>query len=105
MADSTGDLRIFPYRARSSGSISGTRAWHNRPAGDPMPSPEDIELTTAIKRAADLMSIPLVDHIIIGGRGRGFRSMLDLCTPPPDPGRASSAPVPDEDVIVDGRAA
>ncbi|AGP41525.1 JAB domain-containing protein [Sorangium cellulosum] len=52
---------------------------HNHPSGDPMPSPEDIALTTAMKRAADLVSIPLVDHIIIGGRGGGFSSMLDLC--------------------------
>ncbi|WP_438006406.1 JAB domain-containing protein [Sorangium sp. So ce321] len=52
---------------------------HNHPGGDPMPSPEDIALTTAMKRAADLVSIPLVDHIIIGGRGGGFSSMLDLC--------------------------
>ncbi|WP_437763399.1 JAB domain-containing protein [Sorangium sp. So ce281] len=52
---------------------------HNHPGGDPMPSPEDIALTTAMKQAADLVSIPLVDHIIIGGRGGGFSSMLDLC--------------------------
>lgn len=52
---------------------------HNHPSGDPMPSPEDIALTTAMKKAADLVSIPLVDHIIIGGRGGGFSSMLDLC--------------------------
>ncbi|XXY54854.1 JAB domain-containing protein [Sorangium sp. So ce269] len=52
---------------------------HNHPSGDPMPSPEDIALTAAMKRAADLVSIPLVDHIIIGGRGGGFSSMLDLC--------------------------
>ncbi|WP_437656633.1 JAB domain-containing protein [Sorangium sp. So ce1182] len=52
---------------------------HNHPSGDPMPSPEDIALTTAMKTAADLVSIPLVDHIIIGGRGGGFSSMLDLC--------------------------
>ncbi|WP_437656773.1 JAB domain-containing protein [Sorangium sp. So ce1182] len=52
---------------------------HNHPSGDPMPSPEDIALTTAMKSAADLVSIPLVDHIIIGGRGGGFSSMLDLC--------------------------
>ncbi|XXX76062.1 JAB domain-containing protein [Sorangium sp. So ce134] len=52
---------------------------HNHPGGNPMPSSEDIALTTAMKTAADLVSIPLVDHIIIGGRGGGFSSMLDLC--------------------------
>ncbi|WP_438029738.1 JAB domain-containing protein [Sorangium sp. So ce233] len=52
---------------------------HNHPGGDPTPSPEDIALTTAMQKAADLVSIPLIDHIIIGGRGGGFSSMLDLC--------------------------
>jgi DNA repair protein RadC len=51
---------------------------HNHPSGDPAPSPEDIDLTTAIKTAADLVGIPLVDHIIIGGRGGGFASLRDL---------------------------
>jgi DNA repair protein RadC len=51
---------------------------HNHPGGDPTPSPEDIALTTAMKTAADLVGIALVDHIIIGGSGGGFISMLDL---------------------------
>jgi DNA repair protein RadC len=51
---------------------------HNHPSGDPAPSPEDISLTTAIKVAADCVGIPLVDHIIIGGRGGGFASLRDL---------------------------
>ena len=39
---------------------------HNHPSGDPTPSPEDIEITRQFQRAADLLEIELLDHIIIG---------------------------------------
>ena len=39
---------------------------HNHPSGDPTPSKDDIEITTRIHEASQIMNIPLVDHIIIG---------------------------------------
>ena len=39
---------------------------HNHPSGDPTPSRQDIQLTERLKEAADIMEIPLLDHIIIG---------------------------------------
>ena len=39
---------------------------HNHPSGDPTPSRADVEVTNRIKEAADILNIPLVDHIIIG---------------------------------------
>lgn len=39
---------------------------HNHPSGDPTPSRQDRELTTAVARAGDLLLIPLTDHVIIG---------------------------------------
>ena len=39
---------------------------HNHPSGDPTPSRDDIEITTRIHEASQIMNIPLVDHIIIG---------------------------------------
>lgn len=39
---------------------------HNHPSGDPLPSSNDDLLTTQIKKAADLMGIRFVDHLIIG---------------------------------------
>lgn len=39
---------------------------HNHPSGDPIPSTEDFLVTEKVKQAADLMSIKLMDHIIIG---------------------------------------
>ena len=39
---------------------------HNHPSGDPTPSKEDIAMTAKIRAAADLLSIPIQDHVIIG---------------------------------------
>ncbi len=38
---------------------------HNHPSGDPSPSPEDHSLTQRVSRAATLMGIRFLDHIII----------------------------------------
>lgn len=39
---------------------------HNHPSGDPEPSRADIELTARLAEAAELLNIPLHDHIIFG---------------------------------------
>ena len=39
---------------------------HNHPTGDPSPSREDILATGRIAKAAELIGISLIDHIIIG---------------------------------------
>lgn len=39
---------------------------HNHPSGDPSPSPEDIDFTRQMIKAADLLEIDLLDHLIIG---------------------------------------
>ena len=39
---------------------------HNHPSGDPTPSQEDIDATNNIKKAAKLLGIELLEHIIIG---------------------------------------
>lgn len=40
---------------------------HNHPSGEPEPSSQDILITNGIKKAGEMMQIPLLDHIIIGG--------------------------------------
>jgi len=35
-------------------------------SGEPVPSPEDIVLTARLKEAAELVGIPLMDHLVIG---------------------------------------
>jgi len=51
---------------------------HNHPSGDPTPSKEDVKLTQDLHEAALLVGVPLVDHMVIGGRGGGAISMCDI---------------------------
>jgi DNA repair protein RadC len=49
---------------------------HNHPSGDAQPSPSDIALTRRLRLAGDLVGIPILDHIVIGGDD--FTSVADL---------------------------
>ncbi|MDD2217155.1 MAG: DNA repair protein RadC [Eubacteriales bacterium] len=40
---------------------------HNHPSGDPSPSKADIDLTTKMQKAGEIIGIHIADHIIIGG--------------------------------------
>ncbi len=47
---------------------------HNHPSGDPQPSRDDVEMTRAIRAAADVLSVVVHDHVIVGnGRWFSFR--------------------------------
>ena len=39
---------------------------HNHPSGNPVPSPEDIDVTKRLLEAGQILGIDLLDHIIIG---------------------------------------
>lgn len=39
---------------------------HNHPSGDPTPSKEDLQITSRLKNAGEVIGIPLLDHIIVG---------------------------------------
>lgn len=39
---------------------------HNHPSGDPEPSPSDVKVTKDLVKIAELLQIPLLDHIVIG---------------------------------------
>lgn len=42
---------------------------HNHPSGDPTPSAEDRRTTERLRRAGEVMGIPVLDHVVVG-RGR-----------------------------------
>lgn len=42
---------------------------HNHPSGQLFPSEEDKTITRRIKEASQLLGIPLLDHVIVGGEG------------------------------------
>ncbi len=44
--------------------------FHTHPSGDPSPSKEDLIFTRRMARAAELIGIELVDHVIAGSAGR-----------------------------------
>lgn len=49
---------------------------HNHPSGDPTPSSSDITLTAELARAAALLDIDLIDHLIVGdGRWVSLRRL------------------------------
>ncbi|HRI63676.1 MAG TPA: DNA repair protein RadC [Polyangium sp.] len=50
---------------------------HNHPAGDPMPSSEDLDMTHRLAIAGKSIGMPLIDHVIVSSTGR-YTSMLDL---------------------------
>jgi DNA repair protein RadC len=53
---------------------------HNHPSGDPTPSPEDIAMTRAVRVGAELVGIPLLDHVVVARSGA-----CSLCeADPPD---------------------
>lgn len=42
---------------------------HNHPSGDPTPSAEDIAMTSAVRAAAELIGVPLLDHVVVARTG------------------------------------
>ncbi|MDX6769284.1 MAG: DNA repair protein RadC [Elusimicrobiota bacterium] len=47
---------------------------HNHPSGDPSPSEEDREVTRRLRRAGEILGLPLLDHLVVaGGRWFSFR--------------------------------
>jgi DNA repair protein RadC len=60
---------VHPREALRPGVIEAAAALifvHNHPSGDPTPSPEDLALTRKLVRAAQLLAIDVLDHVIIG---------------------------------------
>lgn len=47
---------------------------HNHPSGNPFPSQHDTELTKQIKKGGEYLSIPLLDHVIIGNNTNKYYS-------------------------------
>jgi DNA repair protein RadC len=48
-------------------NAAGSMIAHNHPSGDETPSAEDRDVTQRVRRAGELMGIPLIDHLVIGG--------------------------------------
>ena len=63
---------VFPrelFREAIKSNASAIVLAHNHPSGDPKPSQDDISTTQSLHKAASIIGIDLIDHIIVG-RGR-----------------------------------
>lgn len=45
---------------------------HNHPSGDAQPSEEDREVTKRLRRAGEILGIPVIDHVIIGQKTESY---------------------------------
>lgn len=62
------------FRVAALASAYCIALFHNHPSGDPTPSQDDVQLTSRMVAAGDLMSIEVIDHVILGaGRWFSFR--------------------------------
>lgn len=62
------------FRAAIRYNASGIVLAHNHPSGNPKPSKADRHLTTELAKAAELLQIKLLDHIIIGSPSTEYAS-------------------------------
>lgn len=62
-------------------AIMGATAFfiaHNHPSGDAQPSREDVEMTNRLRAMTECAGFTLIDHLIVGGRGGGWKSFREL---------------------------
>lgn len=53
---------------------------HNHPSGDPTPSREDVAMTRAVRVAAELVGVPLIDHVVVARNGACSLSEAEAST-------------------------
>ncbi len=73
------ECRITPrevFRPMIAEAAARMIVLHNHPSGDPSPSPEDVAVTSRLKKVAELVGIPLLDHIIMGTSS--YSSLKDM---------------------------
>jgi len=54
------------FREAMRAGAAAVVVFHNHPSGDPLPSPDDVELTRRLVAAGVLMGIDVVDHLVLG---------------------------------------
>jgi DNA repair protein RadC len=54
------------FRAAVRAAAAAVVVAHNHPSGDPEPSAEDLAVTERLRRAGEVLGIPLEDHVVLG---------------------------------------
>ncbi|WP_425640226.1 JAB domain-containing protein [Algoriphagus yeomjeoni] len=57
------------YAAVVKSCASSLRLAHNHPSGNMLPSEQDKRLTLRIKKAGEILDIPVLDHLIMTAEG------------------------------------
>ena len=70
------------YRSALTVGAAAIIVSHNHPSGDASPSPDDLELTRRLRAAADLIGVPMLDHIVMGDGFYSFSEERLVHTPP-----------------------
>lgn len=63
------DVEVHPrevFRPLIRQAAAAAVVAHNHPSGDPSPSASDVTFTRRLRRAGELLGIPILDHVIIG---------------------------------------
>lgn len=92
------DANASPREVFKAAIVAGADALvlvHNHPSGDPSPTPEDIAATERLAIVAELIGIPLLDHVVVGDPGHA--SLRDLRLMPPE-SMALGGGEPEEDM-------
>lgn len=55
------------FREAIAASSAAVIVAHNHPSGDPAPSDHDVQLTRRLMQAGEVVGIPILDHLILGG--------------------------------------
>jgi DNA repair protein RadC len=68
MAGTVVDIKLL-FKTALDARASAVIALHNHPSGNLQPSQADIDLTRRLKKAGELLDLPLLDHLIVSERG------------------------------------
>lgn len=68
MAGTVVDAKLL-FKKALDAHAAAVIAVHNHPSGSLQPSQADIELTRRLRRAGELLDLPLLDHLIVSERG------------------------------------
>lgn len=60
------------FKAAIAAGAAGIIVAHNHPSGDPTPSGQDAEVTKRLRKAGELLGVPVVDHVIVAPTGDSY---------------------------------
>ena len=68
MAGTVVDVKIL-FKTALDARAAAVIAVHNHPSGNLQPSQADVDLTRRLRKAGELLDLPLLDHLIVSERG------------------------------------